>query len=84
MRLKENEEEIYEPNGPNLNIQGTGVELTVGSHNEEDMYGVIITNNTAFPVFPYLFYFDSSNFSISTHSSLRAVLTCSNLTSTQS
>ncbi|RXW18480.1 hypothetical protein EST38_g7376 [Candolleomyces aberdarensis] len=62
--LEENDEEIYVPSGPNLNIQGTGVELTIGSHNAEEMYGFRITNNTEFPVFPYLFYFDSSNFSI--------------------
>ncbi|RXW14955.1 hypothetical protein EST38_g10900 [Candolleomyces aberdarensis] len=62
--LEENDEEIYVPSGPNLNIQGTGVELTVGPHNEEDLYGFRITNNTNFPVFPYLFYFDNSDFSI--------------------
>ncbi|KAJ2921616.1 hypothetical protein H1R20_g15479, partial [Candolleomyces eurysporus] len=50
--LEENDEEIYVPSGPNLNIQGTGVELTIGSHNAEDMYGFRITNNTEFPVFP--------------------------------
>jgi hypothetical protein len=67
--LKENHEGIYEPDGPNLNIQGTGVQLTVGPHNEEDNYGFRITNSTDFSVFPYLFYFNSSDFSISTRSS---------------
>ncbi|KAJ2934575.1 hypothetical protein H1R20_g2531, partial [Candolleomyces eurysporus] len=62
--LEENDEEIYMPSGPNLNIEGTGVELTLGPHNEEQPYGFKITNNTNFPVFPYLFYFNSSDFSI--------------------
>ncbi|RXW15391.1 hypothetical protein EST38_g10463 [Candolleomyces aberdarensis] len=62
--LEENDEEIYMPSGPNLNIEGTGVELTLGPHNEEEPYGFKITNNTNFPVFPYLFYFNSSDFSI--------------------
>ncbi|RXW24459.1 hypothetical protein EST38_g1392 [Candolleomyces aberdarensis] len=63
-KLQENGEEIYLPNGPNLNIHGTGVELFVGSHNEENIYGFRVTNHTEFPVFLYLFYFDSSDFSI--------------------
>jgi hypothetical protein len=71
--LQENDEGIYIPSGPNLNIQGTGLELTVGEHNEDDMYGFKITNHTNLPVFPYLFYFDSSNFSICTHFSLEAM-----------
>ncbi|RXW12662.1 hypothetical protein EST38_g13192 [Candolleomyces aberdarensis] len=58
-------EEIYVPSGPNLNIQGTGVELTLEQYNdEEDMYAFRITNDTGFDLFPYLFYFDNSNFSI--------------------
>jgi hypothetical protein len=68
-RLEE-KDGFYMPCGPNLNIQGIGVQLTVGSHNEEDNYGFRIINNTDFSVFPCLFYFDSSNFSISTLPSL--------------
>ncbi|RXW18477.1 hypothetical protein EST38_g7375 [Candolleomyces aberdarensis] len=63
-KLQENEEEKYVEKGQNLNIAATGVELIIGPDNEDDSYGFKITNNTDFPVFPYLFYFDSSNFSI--------------------
>ncbi|RXW12661.1 hypothetical protein EST38_g13193 [Candolleomyces aberdarensis] len=63
-KLEGNDEDIYVPSGPNLNIQGTGIELTIGPHNEEDMYGFRITNHTNFTVVPYLFHLDSSNFSI--------------------
>jgi hypothetical protein len=69
-KLEEKDKDSYEPVGPNLNVQGTGVRLTVGPHNEEDNYGFSITNNTNFPVFPYLLYFNNSDFSISTHYSL--------------
>jgi hypothetical protein len=69
-KLEETDEGYYEPVGPYLNVQGTGVQLTVGPHDEGDNYGFRITNNTKVPVFPYLFYFDNSDFSISTHSSL--------------
>jgi hypothetical protein len=69
--LDEKDEGIYVPTGPNLNIQGTGVQLTVGAHNKDDFYGFRIVNNTKLPVFPYLFYFNSSDFSISTHPSLQ-------------
>ncbi|RXW18479.1 hypothetical protein EST38_g7377 [Candolleomyces aberdarensis] len=62
--LQGNEEDIYVQSGPNLNVLGTGVELTVGPHNKEDLYGFKITNHTKLNVYPYLFYFDSSNFSI--------------------
>ncbi|KAJ2933868.1 hypothetical protein H1R20_g3229, partial [Candolleomyces eurysporus] len=63
-KLQETEDEKYVERGRNLNIATTGVELIIGPDNEDDGYGFRITNNTNFPVFPYLFYFDSSNFSI--------------------
>lgn len=53
------------PGGSNLNVPGVGVDLVVGEHNEDDDYGLLIHNHTDLDVFPYLFSFDSSNFSIS-------------------
>ncbi|KAJ2914905.1 hypothetical protein MD484_g5508, partial [Candolleomyces efflorescens] len=70
-RLELNYYEDYQgllnPAGPNLNIQGTGIQLVVGPHNEDDFYGFRINNSTDQRVFPYLFYFDSADFSISTY-----------------
>lgn len=67
IRLKEDEDGKYvERPGGNVNVAAAGIELVIGPANEEDNYGLRIVNNTDFPVFPYLFYFDSSTFSIST------------------
>ncbi|RXW25399.1 hypothetical protein EST38_g395 [Candolleomyces aberdarensis] len=49
-----------------LPTDGTTVELTVERDNESSLYGFEITNTTRFPMFPYLFYFNSSDFSVAT------------------
>ncbi|KAF5326404.1 hypothetical protein D9611_000943 [Ephemerocybe angulata] len=52
------------PSGENRNVEGSGIKITVCDETQNDYYGFRITNHTDFDVFPYLFYFDSSNFSI--------------------
>lgn len=47
--------------GPNLNIGGI-VDIVV---NKDSMYGTNIINDTDLVLFPYLFFFDNSDFSIS-------------------
>ncbi|KAJ2934628.1 hypothetical protein H1R20_g2458, partial [Candolleomyces eurysporus] len=53
------------PSGPNLNVGGSTIELTVGSHDGEpkDAYGFRI-GNLDHNVYPYLFHFEDSTFSI--------------------
>ena len=50
-----------EPYGLDLNVDGV-IDLVV---DEEAMYGIRIINDTARPLYPSLFYFDNSDFSIS-------------------
>jgi hypothetical protein len=50
-----------EPYGTDLNINGI-IDIVV---DEEVMYGIKIINNTTKPLFPWLFYFDNSDLSIS-------------------
>ncbi|KAJ2934260.1 hypothetical protein H1R20_g2821, partial [Candolleomyces eurysporus] len=49
-----------------LPTDGSSVELTVEREDESGLYGFKITNMTKFNVFPYLFYFNSSDFSVGT------------------
>lgn len=53
------------PKGPSKNIDASGVKITICEETRQDNYGFCIKNHTDIDVFPYLFYFDSSNFSIS-------------------
>jgi hypothetical protein len=50
-----------QPYGPDLNIDGV-IDFIV---DEKAMYGIRIVNDTAEPLYPYLFYFDNTDFSIS-------------------
>lgn len=52
------------PKGHNRNVQGTGVKVTVCEQTKDDYYGFTVNNHTDTDVFVYLFYFDSSDFSI--------------------
>jgi hypothetical protein len=50
-----------QPYGPDLNIDGV-IDFIV---DEKAMYGIRIVNDTAEPLYPYLFYFDNTDLSIS-------------------
>ncbi|KAJ2923438.1 hypothetical protein H1R20_g13657, partial [Candolleomyces eurysporus] len=49
-----------------LPTDGSTVELIVERESEGSLYGFEITNTSKFDVFPYLFYFNSSDFSVGT------------------
>ena len=51
----------YEPYGPDLNVAGT-VDLLV---DDDALYGINIVNDTSVPLYPSLFYFSSSDLSVS-------------------
>jgi hypothetical protein len=68
MKLKQDDEDfdedfnlILRPDGPNLNIGGV-VDIVV---DEDAIYGINIINDTALALYPSLFFFDNSDFSIS-------------------
>ncbi|KAH9834619.1 caspase domain-containing protein [Rhodofomes roseus] len=54
---------IYEPYGPDLNVAGT-VDLIV---DDDAMYGITLINETHIPLYPSLFYFGSSDLSITSY-----------------
>jgi hypothetical protein len=67
MKLKQDDEDfdddfnlIIRPDGPNLNIGGV-VDIVV---DQDAIYGINIINETDLSLFPYLFFFDNSDFSI--------------------
>ncbi|KAJ2934748.1 hypothetical protein H1R20_g2336, partial [Candolleomyces eurysporus] len=63
-RLRVDEDGSLVPSGPKLNVEGTGIELTIGPNDQDDRYGFKISNFSHLNVHPYLFYFSDSDFSI--------------------
>jgi hypothetical protein len=68
MRLKQDKNDfdddlnaIVRPDGPNLNISGV-VDIVV---DKDAIYGIKIVNDSPLALYPSLFYFDNSDFSIS-------------------
>ena len=48
---------IVKPVGDNLNVEGV-VDLVV---NTDDLYGIKLVNNSAYDLYPSLFFFDNSD-----------------------
>lgn len=60
LKKSENMDLQFSPDGPNL-YQNNVVKLSVS---EDDFYGIRLTNNTGRDIFPNLFYFDNSDYSV--------------------